>query len=425
MTELVVPYFPRKHFIDYHNRVERFAAIVAHRRFGKTVGVLNDTSKRALECMLPDPRYAYVAPMLKQSKVIAWNYLKKYTRPIWKKPPNESELYVTLLNDAVVQCYGSDNPDSLRGVYFDGVILDESAQMKGSFFEEIIRATLADRKGWCTWIGSAKGRDAFYNVCRKAQTTEGWFFRRFRASETGILSAEELADFKASVGPNVYAREMECSFDEPDVAQLISGDSINVAMSREPYGAKPIVIGVDPARFGDDRSIAIIRKGDTLLDVKVWRGIDTMQLASHVGTLISAYKPDGTFIDDIGVGGGVVDRLKSLSFNVMGVNVSAKAMDSTKYHNLRAECWDKMKMWVENRASLPKRDDVADDLASVTYSFDGQNRIQLESKDSMRKRGLPSPDIGDALSLTFAYPVAWTGTGGASTGALKRNLGLI
>ena len=217
---IVIPYRPRDVFKPYHNRTQRWACVVAHRRCGKTVACLNDLCRRALQLKTPHGRYAYVAPYLAQAKEVAWDYLKRYMRPA-TLAINEAELRLTLVNGSSVRIHGADNPDRLRGSYLDGVILDEYADMRPGVWGEVIRPMLADRKGWATFIGTPKGRNSFYELCygnsekkiKGAANDPEWFFSVLKASETRILDYEELSSYRSMSTQAQYDQEFECSFD--------------------------------------------------------------------------------------------------------------------------------------------------------------------------------------------------------------------
>lgn len=186
---------------------------MAHRRAGKTVAAINELIKAALTCDRPEPRFAYLAPYYAQAKDVAWGYLKRYTAPIPGVTTNESELRVDLPNGGRVRLYGADNYDRLRGIYLDGVVLDEYADMDPRAWSEVIRPALADRQGWAVFIGTPKGRNAFWEVYERARTAEDWFDLRLRASETGIVPEPELEALRAEMSEDEYAREMETSFE--------------------------------------------------------------------------------------------------------------------------------------------------------------------------------------------------------------------
>ncbi len=215
MVERVVrlPYAPRAVFQPFHDRTQRFAVGVAHRRCGKTVACINDKIKRAITSDRTMYRAGYIAPYLKQAKDVAWEYLKNYSRPIWGRPPNESELWVELLNGARIRIYGADNAEALRGGYFDDATLDEYADMAPSVWGSIIRPMLADRQGSATFIGTPKGRNAFFDIFDRAKSDPDWFPFMLRASETGLLPEAELKAARQDMTPEQYEQEFECSFE--------------------------------------------------------------------------------------------------------------------------------------------------------------------------------------------------------------------
>lgn len=211
--KIVIPYAPRPQFIPFHNRSERFAIGVAHRRAGKTVACINDLIRGALTCEERNPRFAYLAPLYKQAKAVAWDYLKHYALPVPGTRAHESELRVDFPNGGQVRLYGADNPDALRGIYLDGVVLDEYAQMRPQVWPEVIRPALADRMGWAAFIGSPMGRNAFCDLYETARDDPTWFTFRLKASETGLIAAEELEAARAAMNADQYAQEFETSFD--------------------------------------------------------------------------------------------------------------------------------------------------------------------------------------------------------------------
>jgi hypothetical protein len=210
--DIKLKYRPRSVFEDYHNRKERWAVIVAHRRCGKTVACINDLIVKALIENKPHAQYAYIAPYYSQAKSVAWRYLERFSEPVLAKS-NQSELWVELINGARIRLFGADNPDSLRGNFLDGVVLDEMADMKPSLWGEIIRPLLADRLGWATFIGTPKGHNAFYDIYNEATKKPNWYTKVLRADQTNLLAQSELDDAKASMSDNQYEQEFLCSFE--------------------------------------------------------------------------------------------------------------------------------------------------------------------------------------------------------------------
>ena len=214
MGEVIeIPYKPREHQLKVHELLEgkRFAVVVAHRRFGKTVAALNHLIREAVLNEQETPRYAYIAPTYGQAKRVAWDYLVKYTTPLGGTN-NISELRVDFWGRRI-QLYGSDNPDSLRGQYFDGVIIDEVGDQNPKIWTDIVRPALTDRKGWCLFIGTPKGHNHFKELRDRAKTEDGWGLLEFKASETGVVDDVELKAAKNEMGEDKYRQEFECSFD--------------------------------------------------------------------------------------------------------------------------------------------------------------------------------------------------------------------
>lgn len=175
MPDIVIPYAPRPLQREIHKNLKRWNLLVCHRRFGKTVLAINELIKKAVQNDKHNPRYAYVAPLLKQAKQVSWDYLKDFTRPIPDIRINESELRVDFPWGARIQLFGADNGDAMRGLYLDGVIMDEYADMSPRFFSEIIRPALSDRQGWAIFIGSAKGGTPFHDLYEAIKNDDKWF----------------------------------------------------------------------------------------------------------------------------------------------------------------------------------------------------------------------------------------------------------
>ena len=211
--EIDVYYTPREQFLEFHQRSQRWACIVFHRRGGKTVACVNEIHARALYTQKKNARYAYIAPFYRQAKDIAWMYLKEATQDSAVKI-KESELSVELFNGAKISLYGADNPDALRGIYLDGVVLDEFGDCRPSLWAEVILPTLTDRQGWAIFIGTPKGKNHFFQIREMARkNTEEWYYLSVKASESGILPQKELDMVQSLMSDAQYAQEYECSFE--------------------------------------------------------------------------------------------------------------------------------------------------------------------------------------------------------------------
>jgi phage terminase large subunit len=211
-------YEPRPQQKEIHAMVKdnRFSVAVCHRRMGKTVSAINQLIHSALINEKKEPRYAYIAPSYTQAKRIAFDYLREYTRPLGGVA-NVAELRVDFMGRRI-SLYGADNPDSLRGIYLDGVVIDEYGDINPSLFTEVIRPSLSDRLGWCLFIGTPKGSNHFKELKDYAEDKKnGWGLAQFKASQTGLIAEEELADAKKAMGQSKYDQEYEISFDSPIV----------------------------------------------------------------------------------------------------------------------------------------------------------------------------------------------------------------
>lgn len=208
-----LPYKPRRHALSFHARHQKNAVVVWHRRAGKTVMCIADLIEKALRCPLDMPQYSYIAPTYKQAKKVAWKYLKKIAEPVCKKVM-ESELSVELINGATISLFGADNPDSLRGLYHDGVIIDEYGDIAPMLYGEIIAPAVADRDGWVVFIGTPKGPNHFYELWRDAANDDDWFCSMLQASKSGVFSHERLAKIKKQPGmdEDTFNQEFECDF---------------------------------------------------------------------------------------------------------------------------------------------------------------------------------------------------------------------
>ena len=218
MAEVIIPYSPREAFKPYHDTDKRYCLTVAHRRAGKTVARINKLIQHAASCTKQAPRFGYLAPYYIQAKDIAWAYLKHYTAPIIQATGgkiNESELSVQFgHNGAVIRLYGAENAERLRGLYFDGIAADEAQDIAPSALTQVIMPALSDRQGWLDLSGTPKGwGNLLGETYKRAQDDAEWFCQVLKASQTGLIPADELARLRRAMPENEYLQEFECSFD--------------------------------------------------------------------------------------------------------------------------------------------------------------------------------------------------------------------
>jgi hypothetical protein len=182
--------------------------------------------------------------------------------------------------------------------------------------------------------------------------------------------------------------------------------SAHRTLTEAEYSREPKILGVDVARFGDDESVVFPRQGRAAMRPVIFRNLELMELVGQVALRIERWRPDAVFIDETGVGGGVVDRLRQLGHEIQAVNFGARPLrPEPKVADRRTEMWWHMAEWVKHGGCIPDDPQLISELTAPTYKFDAQNRVRLESKNDMKARGVGSPDRGDALALTFAMPV--------------------
>ena len=405
-------YEPRHHQAIIHAALAavRFAVLVCHRRFGKTVLAIMTLIDSALRHKGGDGRFAYVAPYYRQAKDVAWSYLKLYAMVVPGAKPNEAELYVEFPSGARVRLYGADNPDAMRGLYFDGVVLDEVADMRPEVWGEVIRPALSDRLGWCLFIGTPKGLNLFHELYEFAQRTAGWYAGMFRADETGIIAESELELARSAMSADQYRQEFLCDFNASQDNVLITIDLVSDACKRaevavEKLEGLPKVMSVDVARFGSDNSVIGRRHGHVFYQPQVMHGVDNMHLAGEVAREWEAWKPDACFIDG-GRGEGVIDRLRQIGFDPVEVNFGGKA-SNPHYHDKRTEMYALGAEWLKEGGNLPAQcTELKAELCAWTYDFKGTGgSMRLCSKDKVKETLRRSPDLSDDWALGFAHPV--------------------
>lgn len=414
--KIKMEYAPRGKFVDIHAALDthRFSVVVAHRRFGKTVGLINQTIKKALSNERIRPQYAIVAPFLKQVKMIAWEYLKYYTKVFPKTKVNESELWVEFLGRRV-QLFGADNPDAMRGAYFDGVILDEYAQIKQDVWDEIIFPAITDRDGWVVFSGTPKGQNHFYELYQRAvrefdsDPAGDWWAGSYPITETGIFTREQIELIRSTMSENKFRQEYMCDFtasnDDILIPITLATESALREIRREVYGTSARVMGVDVARYGDDGSVISRRQGLQAFPLIKKKKMGNMELADLVAYHIADFNPTTVNID-AGRGEGVIDRLRQMGYsNIMEINSASSPRDQ-HYENKRAEMWDEGRKWMEAGGAIPNDELLKADITAPIYFINRRGKMQLELKEDIKKRIGRSPDTADALMLTFAVPVA-------------------
>jgi hypothetical protein len=260
MVDINLNYQPRKWQVECHKDRTRFRVLALHRRAGKSTLGTMELIDAAIKTKLEMPLYAYVSPFLSQSKAIAWGMIKFRLKELIQRGAvhvNEAELTITFQhNDAKIKLFGGDNYDALRGVRLDGVIIDEIAQIKPELWQDVVQPALSDRKGFCLFIGTPSGVNLFSELFFKAKDLPDWSSKLFTVYDTDAIDAAEVERLRRDMSEASFKREYLCDFAAAGEDQLISlGDIEESAQRVYKYGEftyAPKIIGVDPARFGDD-----------------------------------------------------------------------------------------------------------------------------------------------------------------------------
>lgn len=210
-------YVPRPMQMDIHRNLKRFNVLLCHRRAGKTHLCINEIIDQGLRCTHKNPQYAYIAPTYGQAKRVAWDLLKEYLKEIPGVTFNEADLRAEIarphLRDKVkIMLLGAENPGAIRGIYLDGVVLDEYAEVNPEVWSMVVRPALSDRLGWAIFIGTPKGNNHFYEIYNTGKENPEWFTATYKASETGIIPMAELEAARAVMSEAEYLQEYECSF---------------------------------------------------------------------------------------------------------------------------------------------------------------------------------------------------------------------
>ena len=290
------------------------------------------------------------------------------------------------------------------------VIYDEASGIPDKIWEVTEGAMTTPRAMWLTYGNPTKNTGRFRECF--ASDKHRWTTRSIDSRTCKMTNKKELDEWVTTYGEDSdFVRvRIKGVFPRAGTVQFISSDLAENAMKMdiefEAHMTMPLVLGVDVARFGDDKSIVCLRQGRKVIRLWKFRELNTMQLATQVAAIIQDVKPAAVFCDSLGIGAGVVDRLRQLNYDIIEVNAGLGPEDDKTYYNKRAEMWGRMKNWLIAGADIPPDPDLKAALIGVEYGYDEKERIRLERKQDMKARGLSSPDEADAIACTFAEIVA-------------------
>lgn len=310
--------------------------------------------------------------------------------------------------------WSKDRPEAFAGTHerYVGMLFDEASAVEDTIWETAEGAMTTQDSIWLVFGNPTRNTGRFKECFPGGRFAHRWQSFQVDSRQAKMADKEQCNEWIADYGEDSdFVRvRVRGIFPRTSAMQFIGEDLVDTARLRQPIGfeSSPLVIGVDVARFGDDRTVILARQGGVILEKRVYREIDTMKTASLVGETINSMEPRAVFVDVVGIGAGVVDRLRQLGYSdrVVAVNAGESPLDNEHYVNKRAEMWDSMRTWLREIGCLDPDDrDLAAELMAPEYGYDARERIQLERKEDMKKRGLSSPDEADALALTFAQPV--------------------
>ena len=344
-------YVPRPQAVAFHARSERYACLVAHRRFGKTVAAINDLIRACYTTPLDNVRVAYIAPYLSQSKAIAWDYLLEYTAAIPDIKVNIAELRIDFPNGARIRLFGADNYNAMRGLYFDAVVLDEPADFPASAWPTVIRPALADRKGKATFIGTPKGKNEFWEIYSDAKDDPNWYTAMFKASETGILDQEELDEARRAMGDDRYEQEFECSFEAAIQGAYYAvemKDAMNDSrITRVPYDPSLGVVTAWDLGIGDSTAIWFAQfygQEIRIIDYHENSGVGLDAYAKALSEKPYHYEqhilPHDVRVKELGTGKSRLETLEALGIRDVEIAPKLSVDDGIQAaRSMLARCW--------------------------------------------------------------------------------------
>jgi phage terminase large subunit len=353
IVDVTIPYAPRTLQRELHALADshRFGAVVTHRRFGKTVFAVNHLIKGALTGQLERPRFAHIFPTYRQAKAVGWDYAKHFAAPVPGQDANETELKIDFPNEGQYRMFGADNPDSLRGQYFDGVIFDEYGLQPPGIFSEVVRPALSDRGGWALFLGTPNGKNQFYEAVQRAKSDEGWFFAEYKASQTGILSKDELKAARAVMTADEYDQEYECSFEASVKGAIYAREVAQARMDgrvcRVPYEPGLMVDTWWDLGIGDATAIWFVQTlhtGETrVIDYYENSGLGLQHYAGILSSKGYAYGrhigPHDIAVKELGTGRTRIDTAHDLGLHFTAAERSPLEDGINAARLLLPKCW--------------------------------------------------------------------------------------
>ncbi|MCQ2282365.1 MAG: terminase [Bacteroidales bacterium] len=311
--------------------------------------------------------------------------------------------------------WSENNPEAFAGLHNQGkriLLLFDEASAIADIIWEVAEGAMTDANTeiiWAAFGNPTRNSGRFYECFHRDRAQWQTYqvdSRTVSFSNKGLM--QEWIDTRGIDSDFVKIRVLG-QFPSVGSKQLIPIGLIDDAAKRKlterDVGGQPVILGVDVARFGDDRTVLTVRQGLWIKCQRTFSGLDTMAVAERVMTVMWEYKPHAVFIDGGAMGAGVIDRLRQLRYQVSEVNFGGAAMDAERYANIRTEMYFKCKEWLEAGGALPDISELKAELAVVEYDYNSRGKLILEPKEDIKERLGRSPDLADSVVLTFARPV--------------------
>lgn len=366
----------------------------------------------------PNPQVVVTANTKNQLDSKTWRELAKWNQKALNGHWFEVKATRMELKDSPETWFASaipwteHNSESFAGTHEEHVLVvfDEASAIADVIWDVVEGAMTTPGARWVA-LGNPTRNTGRFRECW-GRFRHRWHTMQVDSRTAKMADQTQIKEWIADYGEDSdFVRvRVKGEFPKSSSAQLISTALVDAAVKYKAVGFEklPLVIGVDVARFGDDQTVICARRGRKVYPLSKFRELDTMQVAGHVAAVIQGMKPALVNIDIGAMGAGVVDRLREQGFDVRGVNFGGEPVDKIKYANKRAEMWGETLGWLKEGGELPDDYELKQDLIGPEYSYTSSQQLLLEKKESMKRRGLSSPDCADALALTFAAPVTAT-----------------
>lgn len=372
----------------------------------------------ALTCF-KDVKCPVTAPTAHQLEDVLWTEIHKWGEKLPSLWRNELEVTSDTVrykscpsSFAVARTGRKENPEALQGFHAETLcfFIDEASGVDDIVFQVAQGALSTTGARVIMAANPTRTSGYFYNAFHKDRAR--WSRFTFSCLESPMVSQDYVKEVAETYGEesDIYKVRVLGEFPSASDLQFIPTTLIDSAMRKHlpksAYDFAPVILGVDVARSGGDRSVIFLRQG--LYSDVVWqkRGVDLMTLSDIVAQMAAVKKADAIMVDGTGIGAGVVDRLRQMGYSHLVSDVQFGGASALRNClNKRSEMWWRLREWLKEGGALPDNQELRDDLTAPEYSYNTKGLVQLERKEDMKKRGLASPDLADALAATFAFSV--------------------